>query len=103
MSENRETLNQEFVPVAEDQRAKPVPLRFEDPILARPQLVNSFSEHRQYPRIHWKIHASEAITVTGANQSAKLLGIRVSIRNFRVSNSISLRYRYLSAMRVAFV
>src|ERR1700694_4728596 len=28
-------LHKDFVPVAEDQRAKPVPLRFEDPCLAR--------------------------------------------------------------------
>ena len=28
-------LNEDFVPVAEDQRAKPVPLRFEDPCLTR--------------------------------------------------------------------
>ena len=28
-------LNKDFVPVAEDQRAEPVPLRFEDPCLAR--------------------------------------------------------------------
>ena len=28
-------LNKDFVPIAEDQRAEPVPLRFEDPCLAR--------------------------------------------------------------------
>src|SRR5579863_469867 len=62
-------LNKDFVPVAEDQRAKPVPLRFEDPHLALRQRVDSLREHRQHRRVHGKMHASNATTVAGANQS----------------------------------
>src|SRR5271163_166887 len=49
-------LNMDFALVAEDQGAKSIPLRFEDPGLAGWQFLNSLREHRQYRRVHWKLH-----------------------------------------------
>src|SRR5579884_2406256 len=54
-------LQQDFVAVAKDQRAKPVPLRFEDPRSPARQFIHSFGEHRQHRRIYRKAHASDAI------------------------------------------
>src|SRR6266850_1300946 len=54
-------LNKDFVPIAEDQRAKPVPFRFEDPSLSRRQSVNALRKHRQHRRLHGKIHSPTLI------------------------------------------
>src|ERR1700674_5057234 len=62
-------LNQDFVPIAKDQRAKPVPLRFEDPGFSRRQRVDSLREHRQHRRLNGEFHTSNAITATTPNQS----------------------------------
>ena len=59
-------LDQDLVAVAEDQRAKSVPLRFEDPVFACRQFIHALGEHRQHRRVDGKIHAScyNAITRT---------------------------------------
>ena len=51
-------LDQDFVAVAEDQRAKPIPLRFENPCSGGGQFVDSLGEHRQDRRVYRKVHAS---------------------------------------------
>src|SRR5581483_4699192 len=51
-------LNQNFVAVAKHQCAKPVPLRLEDPAVARGQFGETLGEHRQDRRVHGKAHAS---------------------------------------------
>src|SRR5260370_39935777 len=43
-------LHKDFVPVAEDQRAKSVPLLFEEPFLARRKRVKPLREHLQQQR-----------------------------------------------------
>ncbi len=50
-------LDLDLVPVAKNQRAKPIPLRFEDPRFAGGQVVHSLGEHRQDRRVDGKIHA----------------------------------------------
>src|SRR5437762_3467673 len=45
------TLNEDFVAVAEHERAKAVPLRLEDPTLTWRQLADALREHRQDWRI----------------------------------------------------
>src|ERR1051325_134105 len=49
-------LNHHFFAVAKDQRAKAVPLRFENPIARGGQLVHTLGEHRQNRRIYWQLH-----------------------------------------------
>src|SRR4029079_13014508 len=51
-------LDLDIVPVPEDQCAKPIPLRFENPGFTSRQRVNAFSEHRQDRRVDRKIHTS---------------------------------------------
>src|SRR5258705_5466645 len=51
-------LNQDFLSVAEDQCAKSIPLRLEDPGLARGNFIHPLGKHRQDWRIYWKIHVS---------------------------------------------
>src|SRR6266702_148742 len=51
-------LDENLVSVTKDQRAKTVPLRFEDPIVARWQFFHALGQHRQERRIHRKIHDS---------------------------------------------
>src|SRR5215470_4457221 len=47
-------LDQYFVAVSKDQRAKTVPLRLKDPVSFRRKLSDSFCEHRQNGRINGK-------------------------------------------------
>ena len=49
-------LDQDLVAVAKDQRAKAIPLRFEDPVAACRQFADSLGEHRQNRRVHGKMH-----------------------------------------------
>ena len=51
-------LDQDLVSVAKDERAKSIPLRFENPFIARRQFTSSLGEHRQDRWVYWKIHAS---------------------------------------------
>src|ERR1051326_2748690 len=51
-------LDVDFIPVPEDQGAKPVPLRFENPLAHRRQLVHALGEHRQDRWVYGEIHAS---------------------------------------------
>src|ERR1700733_4798504 len=51
-------LDLNLIPVAENQRTEPIPLRFEDPRFPGGQVVDSLSEHRQNRRIDGKVHAS---------------------------------------------
>src|SRR5580765_4132378 len=50
-------LYQNLVAIAKYQRAKAVPLRFEDPISIGRQFTHSLGQHRQYGRIYGKVHA----------------------------------------------
>src|SRR4051812_9326284 len=50
-------LQQYFVAVPEDQRSKPVPLWFEDPVAVGRQFIHSFGEHRQQRWVYGKVHA----------------------------------------------
>ena len=52
-------LDQDLVPVAENQRAKPIPLRFENPCSAGGQFADSLGEHRQDRRVHRKVHGRD--------------------------------------------
>ena len=49
-------LDEDLVAVAEDERAKAVPLGLEDPAFAGGQLVDAFGEHRQDRWIDRKMH-----------------------------------------------
>ena len=49
-------LDQDLVAVAKDERAKPVPLGFEDPVPAGRQFTDALGQHRQERRVHGKIH-----------------------------------------------
>src|SRR5690242_21612697 len=51
-------LDQDLVPIAEHQRAKPIPLRFEDPGVSRRQFANTLREHGQDRRVYRKVHIS---------------------------------------------
>src|SRR6266702_1439056 len=51
-------LNQDFVGLAEDQCAKSIPLRLEQPVLSRGNFIHPFGKHRQDWRVHWKMHVS---------------------------------------------
>src|SRR5690348_3657814 len=59
-------LDEDLVAVAKHQRAKSVPLRFENPHVAFRQLGHSFGQHRKQRRIHRKIHASWYPATPGA-------------------------------------
>ena len=50
-------LEQQLVPVAEDERAKAVPLRLEDPVRAVGDPVRALGEHRRNGGIHCELHA----------------------------------------------
>ena len=54
-------LDQDLVAIAEDQRAKAIPLRLEDPCSIGWQCVDSLGEHRQDGRVDGKMHDSNAI------------------------------------------
>ena len=79
-------LDQDLVAVAEDQRAKPVPLRLENPRSVAGQFVNSLGEHRQDRRIDGKVHASCYTARVNpqalVSQAANRLVFRKSLRNF---------------------
>ena len=49
-------LNHHFFAVAKNQRAKAVPLGFEDPRAGFRQLANAFGQHRQNGRVNWELH-----------------------------------------------
>src|ERR1700730_14789945 len=49
-------LNEHLVSVAEDERAEPIPFRFEDPTVTRWQLADSLREHREDGRIDGEVH-----------------------------------------------
>src|SRR3954471_7607321 len=49
-------LNEHLVAVAEDERAKPIPLGLEDPAVARRQLADALRQHRQDRRIDGEVH-----------------------------------------------
>src|SRR5262245_36350594 len=51
-------LDQDLLAIAEDQRAKSIPLRLEDPAFTGRQLANSLGEHRQDRRVYGKAHVS---------------------------------------------
>ena len=51
------TLNEDLVDLAKDERAKTVPLRLENPSLARRELTHSLGEHRKNRRIDCELHA----------------------------------------------
>src|SRR6476646_6908287 len=50
------TLDQDLISVTKHQRAKPLPLRFENPVSLGWQFSDSFGQHRQQRRIYGKIH-----------------------------------------------
>ncbi len=49
-------LDENLISIAKHQRAKTIPLGFENPITLGGQFVHSFREHRQDRRIYWKVH-----------------------------------------------
>src|SRR5579864_854422 len=51
-------LDEHFLPIAKNQRAKAVPLRLENPVFAFGQLRNALSQHWQDRRVYRKVHAS---------------------------------------------
>ena len=50
-------LDEDLVPIAEDQSAEAIPLRLKDPGLAHRQFAHSLGKHRQDRRVHRKLHA----------------------------------------------
>src|SRR5512145_1653271 len=50
-------LNEDLVLIAENQCAEAIPLRLEDPASFLRQTADALCEHRQYRRVHGKIHA----------------------------------------------
>ena len=50
-------LDEDLVPIAEDQSAEAIPLRLKYPGLAHRQFAHSLGKHRQDRRVHRKLHA----------------------------------------------
>src|SRR5580698_7777812 len=74
-------LKQNFAAIAEDQRAKSVPFRLEDPGFANRQLTNAPGEHRLDWRIHGELHALYGIAKAKPSRSEKI--VRRKTHNLR--------------------
>src|SRR5215475_11845388 len=49
-------LNEDFIPVAKNNRSKSVPLRLEDPAISLRQITDSFGQHWEDRRIYGQMH-----------------------------------------------
>src|SRR5581483_226322 len=66
-------LNQDVVTVAKYHRAKPIPLRFEDPLITTRQLRHAFREHRQDRRVNRQLHALNLMRKAALTQRSTLM------------------------------